>query len=438
MIVYYILAFITVLKESISFLSVLRKIQSGFICMQYFVYMLFYFFFVIPILSQLLFPDYEYLGFNRANPAMRDVTSNIIYLMFIWSFSFFIRKSGNKDSKIISSELIVNVLVTNVCSWIVIICFFLTLALSGVQVILGGYGYAYLNSEIVGVNESIIGCGIISYLIVLGSHKYVSKYRIIFLSIFVFFFFWIVGKRYIIAETLIMTICVLGMTKGMSGKKMIKWLVIGSVFILVGGFLYGMMFKENVTSFLDYLMVDFSRQYTLVYQFYCDQIGRKISINQFDGIVYLLTFFIPRFLWWEKPYPFVNYLTQSLIGYEDVLFESAGWATTCSIFSDLYDSFSFFGIALGIWLFVKLCKKVNTEKRCQYKVLLMYLIVRLLTVQISSSIIQITIIFIILLITSKIGHKKIVYKNIKAQKRIYRSKGYDNGNKLVFKNTPCK
>ncbi len=347
---------------------------------------------------------------------MRDASSNIIYLVFIWVFSYYIRKSETKDYKFLTDKLIINVLVTNVCTWTVIICFCLTLALSGVQVILGGYGYAYINKEIVGVNEGIIGCGIISYLVVLGSHDYVSKFRIAFLSIFVFGFFWIVGKRYIIAETLIMVICILGMTKGISGKKMIKSLFIGSLFILVGGFLYGVFFKQNVTSFLDYLNVDFSRQYTLVYQFYCDKIDRNISINKFDGIVFLLTFFVPRILWWEKPYPFVNYLTLSLVGQDNVAFENAGWATTCSIFSDLYDSLSYFGLALGIWIFIKLFRFVNTEKKCHYKVLLMYLVVRLLTVQISSSIIQISVVFIIVLISSFWGHKKIIYNLSSTQK----------------------
>lgn len=409
MILYYILAIITVLKETWIFFNALRKMRAGDMRVQNFVYLIFYFFFVFPILSQVLVPDYHYIIFYRADDAMRDMSSNMIYLAFIWIFSFAIQYSAKKDKKRLSDKLEVQVFVTNVCSWTVFICFALTLALSGVQVILGGYGYAYINKEIVGVNEGIIGCGIISYLVVLGSHKYVSKFRIAFLSIFVFGFFWIVGKRYIIAETLIMVICILGVTRGISGKKMLKSLFLGGGFILIGGFLYGVFFKKNVDSFLDYLNVDFSRQYTLVYQFYCDKIGRQISINKYDGIVFLLTFYIPRIFWWDKPYPFVNYLTLSLVGQDDVAFENAGWATTCSIFSDLYDSFEFLGIALGIWLFVMLFKKANRETRCHYKVLLIYLIIRLLTCQISSSIVQITVVFFIVLISSWLGRKKKIY-----------------------------
>ena len=405
MILYFVLALITVLKETGVFLQSLRYLRANVMCIQYFIYMLFYLFFVLPILSQIIFPDYNYIIFWRADDAMRNLPSNLIYLIFVWVFSYVIQKSARKDLKLLPHHIDIPIFVTNVCSWTVVICFIVTIALSGVQVILGGYGYAYLNREIIGVNENIIGCGIISYLVVLGSHKCISKLRLIFLSVFVIGFFWIVGKRYIIAETLIMAICVLGMTGGLSGKAMVKSIFYGGAFILVGGFLYGVFFKQNVSSFLDYFNVDFSRQYTLVYQFYCDQIGRDISINKYDGIVYLLTFFVPRILWWDKPYPFVNYLTLSLVGQDEVEFMNAGWATTCSIFSDLYDSLSYFGLLLGMWIFIKLFRLTNKETRSQYKILLMYITVKLLTVQISSSIIQITIVFIIICVTSWLGHK---------------------------------
>ena len=350
----------------------------------------------------MIFVGYEYEVFWRANDAMKDFVSNIEYLAFVSIFSYFIMKSSKKDVKMQNSSIEINHSITRFGSLAVVFSFVLTIALSGIEVLIGGYGYAYINSEVVNLNESVVGTGIIGYLIVLGNLRFVSRTKILFLTIIVFCFFWIVGKRYIIAETMIMIICVLGITKYISGKKMVQYLVVSGAFLLPLCFLYGLLFKENTTSFLDYFNVDFSRQYTLVYQFYCDRIGRDISINSYDGITYLLTFFVPRVLWIEKPYPFVNYLTLSLVGQDYVEFESAGWATTCSIFSDLYDSFSILGLALGIMLFLKIFKKINKEKRTHYKILWIYVTVKLLTVQISSTILQITAMLILVFLVDKL------------------------------------
>lgn len=361
--VYPLLALCTVIQCSAYCAQSLKHLKNGNLCIQYFIYLLFFLFYVVPVISQIIFVGYEYEVFWRANDAMKDFVSNIEYLAFVSIFSYFIMKSSKKDMKMQNSSIEINHSITRFGSLAVVFSFVLTIALSGIEVLIGGYGYAYINSEVVNLNESVVGIGIIGYLIVLGNLRFVSRTKIVFLTIIVFCFFWIVGKRYIIAETMIMIICVLGTTKYISGKKMVQYLVVAGAILLPLCFLYGLLFKENVTSFLDYFNVDFSRQYTLVYQFYCDRIGRDISINPYDGVTYLLTFFIPRILWFEKPYPFVNYLTLSLVGQDYVEFESAGWATTCSIFSDLYDSLSILGLVLGIMMFLKMFKRINKEKK---------------------------------------------------------------------------
>lgn len=400
LILYAIFAITSVLYCSIILFSIVKKLWHNYVCVQYFVYLLFYFFYVVPIISQLWYPKYEYEVFWRATPAMRELFPNLVYLAFVVVFSFFLRKSMKVNSTMVELDFHAKKRIINVCSFIVVGVLIFTIVNTGPIVILGGYGYAWLNSDIIELNEWVIGCGIISYLIVLGYKKYVSSLRIVFLSFIVFLFFWIVGKRYIVAETLIMAISILGMTNSIKGKKMLKYLGFAGIFVLVAGFAYGALFKENVSRFLDYFNVDFSRQYTLVYQFYCTQIDRKISITSFDSIVYLATFFVPRSLWPEKPYPFVNYLTLSLVGQDDIEFTNAGWATTCSIFSDLYDSLSFIGIFLGIYFFVILFKKINNARLAGYRILLLYFAVKLLTVQISSAIIQMSVMTVVLFILS--------------------------------------
>ncbi|WP_303206981.1 hypothetical protein [Bacteroides oleiciplenus] len=400
--VYPLLALCTVIQCSVYCVQSLKHLKNGNVCIQYFIYLLFFLFYIAPIISQMIFVGYEYEVFWRANDAMKDFVSNIEYLAFVLTFSYFIMKSSKKDVKMQNTCIEINHSITRFGSLVVVFCFILTIALSGIEVLIGGYGYAYINNEVVSLNEGVIGAGIIGYLIVLGNLRFVSRTKIVFLTIIVFCFFWIEGKRAIIAETMILIICVLGITKYISGKKMVQYVVVACAVLLPLCFLYGLLFKENTTSFLDYFNVDFSRQYTLVYQFYCDRIGRDISINPYDGIVYLLTFFVPRILWFEKPYPFVNYLTLSLVGQDFVEFESAGWATTCSIFSDLYDSLSILGLALGIVMFLKMFKKVNNEKRAHYKIMWLYIIVRLLTVQISSAILQITVMLILVFLVDKL------------------------------------
>ena len=285
--VYTLLALCTVIQCSAYCAQSLKHLKNGNLCIQYFIYLLFFLFYVVPIVSQTIFVGYEYEVFWRANDAMMDFVSNIEYLAFVSIFSYFIMKSSKKDAKMQNSSIEINHSITRFGSLAVVFSFVLTIALSGIEVLIGGYGYAYINSEVVNLNESVVGIGIIGYLIVLGNLRFVSRTKIIFLTTIVFCFFWIVGKRYIIAETMIMIICVLGTTKYISGKKMVQYLVVAGAILLPLCFLYGLLFKENVTSFLDYFNVDFSRQYTLVYQFYCDRIGRDISINPDDGIAYL-------------------------------------------------------------------------------------------------------------------------------------------------------
>ena len=415
--IYLLYAFGVVTYCTVKLVRAMKEINKNNLLIQFFVFMLFYLFYVLPIVTNILYPDYHYESFYQADDAMRDYFSNLIYLLFVHIFSYLIINSARKDNKIEKKGLVVNPGLVNICTIVIILCFIITLIVSGIQSLLGGYGYAYINQDI-NVNEGVIGCGIMSYLVVLGHAKIVSKLRIFLLTIIVLCFFWIVGKRYIIAETLIMSLCVLGLTGNMSGKRMMKSLVLSGILIVALGFIYGVFFKENVSSFLDYINVDFSRQYTLVYQFYCEKIGRHISPNPFDGILFVLTFFIPRFVWPDKPYPFVNYLTLSLCGQEEVDFVNAGWATTCSIFSDLFDSFSYFGIILGFIVFIKLFHKINIENRIHYKVIFVYIAVRLLTVQISSAIVQISIILILLFI-AEIFTKKVRLKDILITKKLH-------------------
>lgn len=379
-----------------------RKIYQGNKAFPYFFYLIYYVFFILPMFVQILFPNHVYLAFVRANEAMNDSLAHLIYDCFCLSFVFIIYACGKKTRKN-KATLIINTGVAKVCFLIMVSVFIYTVATNGVaRLIPYGSGYKGISN----VNEVLVGCCTISFLVILASRPKISKTILICSSILEIAFCWFVGKRYVVAETAIVSLVILALTNQISGKKFILFGIIGSIAIFVFSIIYGLFLKGNYSSLVDYLMVDMSRQYTMVYQIHCFLIGKDISVHRFDSIFYLLTFFIPRSLWSAKPYPFVNQLTYSLISWSDIPSnQNVGWATTCSIFSDLFDSFSFFGLILGFLLFVFLFHLFKRTNKAYYIVALSYLTIKLITVQISSAIIQLVICFVIIFITEKLFNK---------------------------------
>ena len=380
----------------------IKKLVNDNKAIQYYIYLLFYVFYIFPIVLQLCFPYHEYTAFWRANEAMNHPLPNIIYDIFVLVFSLTVMGSAKKAQYTYKFALSNNRLIISACTIIIIISFATTLSTSGCSAF-SSFGATYL-SRTVYINESVTGCGIIAFLILLAHKKNISTVHILCMIPLIIGLMWIVGKRYIVAETLIISIYTLSLVGVIKGKRFLRYLIFGGIAVILFCIIYGLVFKGNYISFVDYFMVDMSRQYTLVYQFYCANIGQRISVGRFDAIIWLLLWWIPRSIWPDKPLPFVNQLTFSLISSSNLPTGlNLGWATTCGIFSDLFDSFSFLGLGIGILLFVWLFKIVNGTRKIHYKILFMYLIVRLLTVQISSAIIQIIVIFIIIYICDKVG-----------------------------------
>lgn len=387
----------------------LRRLRFGHSLVQYLCYIIFYFFFVVPIILQLIFPDYQYQSFWRANEAMADGWCNCLYYFFVVIASIVMIRSSKKDFYTETTVMTVNQLQINTCSIIIIICFASTIFTNGFSIITGGYGIRFM-SDAYSVNEIFIGCGIISYLTLIAQISNVGKIRFGFLTILIVLFFWIVGKRYIVAETLVLSVYILAITKQIDGRRLVRYILTGSLLIILSAYLYGVLIKGNVDSLIDYFNVDLSRQYTLVYQFYCRQIGRQISLNGFDAIVYLVLFWVPRSMWPNKPYPFINSLTWSLVSNGGANGTNLGWATTASIFSDLFDAFSYLGLVLGLALLVFVMRKCNRTSKTYIKVLWMYTAVRLMTVQLSSAIVQIVICAFVFCLCDKLGNNKIQAK----------------------------
>lgn len=397
-----VLKIITIFVCSVNLYNSIVKISNGNKTFQPYFYFVFYFFYVLPLILQMVFPGHQYVIFWRANEAMADPLSNVKYDLFALVFSYIITRSGKKASAIGIAEVKYNKALIVICTWFIIFVFGWTIAQNGISVLLT-FAAGYLNQNL-NVNEVLLGSGVLCYLTLLGHRKYISRGRFAIVTILTIAIIWIIGKRYIIAETVMLGIFIIAITGDISGKKIVRYIAAGGIGIIAFCVFYGTFIKGNFLSVVDYFMVDMSRQYTLVYQFFCSSIGRKISIGQFDAILYLVVFWIPRSVWPGKPYPFVNQLTYSLVSANTLTaYFNMEWATTCSIFSDFFDSLSWIGIIAAFFLIAHFLKVTNRSSRLHYKILAMYFTIHLITVQFSAAIVQIFICLLIFFISDLIG-----------------------------------
>lgn len=382
----YIIRFIAVIWCSLGLIVIFREIRHNNRSVFCYAYLLFYVFFVLPLLVHSIY-NFEYESFYKANDALKDVFSNFIYCLFLCVITLLVFYKYNKvhlkptkGTRVkIRKEYQVPNRVARACFGFIVFTFLLIMFKNGFSLLFKGYGYR-LDDPSVEIYEPLITVSILFYFVLLF---YSSKKCIIerlISTVLVIIFLYIHGKRFILAQFAILLIYSIFMSKRIKGTTLL--FLFGLSFVAVIGFayLYGMVFKKNVNSLVEYVLIDLSRHYTLMYQFYCEKIGRAISLHRFDAIIADILSIVPRSLWKNKPYPFSNSITRSLVGLP-VANENIGWSTTITIFSDLFDSFSYFGLIIGAIALVAILRKVDKAEHVLFQVLGCYLITCIFTVQ---------------------------------------------------------
>lgn len=396
------------------FKSIARDNRSVF-CLGY---LLFYIFFVLPLFVHTVYP-FEYYSFIKANAAISDLRANIIYVVFDLVLStvlmFFIKRSDPKLSKkkkykiyIAESGKYVSKQVSNFCFMFIVFTFVLIIIKNGPGILFAGYG-ARLDNPSYEIFEPLITVSILFYTVLMifskdyrHSHLFFKKFLA---TILIILFIYMHGKRFIVAQFVILFVYLLFVSKRINGKQLLALCGISAVMVIGFAYLYGALFKNNTSSLGEYMLIDLSRHYTLMYQFYCEGIGRAISVNRFDAIIADLTAILPRSIWPDKPYPFSNSITGSLVGLSPSN-ENLGWSTTITYFSDLFDSFSYFGLIVGIAIMIFVFKRIDKTGKASSKALGFYVAINMFTVQFSAYIIPLLIFAVLVFFVNKLFREK--------------------------------
>ncbi|HGS4814952.1 TPA: hypothetical protein ACMDQE_002462 [Vibrio cholerae] len=111
-------------------------------------------------------------------------------------------------------------------------------------------------------------------------------------------------------------------------------------------------------------------------------LGRDIMDYSGQSFVSSLMNYVPRFLYEDKPYPYGQYLTNSLI-YGDIGPALIGWTVTTSILDEFLANFGVLGFVCGPIFIIGYCKYTDTINSPIYKLLFIFLMMLLFLVHTS-------------------------------------------------------
>lgn len=388
---------ISVLINFIVIINVSKQIKYKKYSIFYFFILVFEVFFVMPIFLDIItgYPNLsKYPGFHLSQT---DKATNLIYCLFIIVTPIIFYKQGKKMINIYHSNIS---LFDQVMEFIYKInkkryIVYLLYILSFTPVVLAFFSpnptnyFCAFAPFIKDVEESALyyhshymkyGLHISFFSILLlrlsisrrKTKKNILCNMILYLAIL--FTVWFSGKR-TLPSLLILGIMVIDIFKLPKGKSMWKNIIITGVIIIGYFYLYTLVTDKHLIGLDSYDMfrVYFGRDAEVKMAIYGLLYPEKLKILDFAGQSYLfdLTFFIPRSIWPNKPWPYATYFTNSLLGLPSSS-GYLGWHMTTSWFGEAIANLGWFGFPFGIWTFIIFGK--ISEKRQNIIVMLISIV----------------------------------------------------------------
>lgn len=192
---------------------------------------------------------------------------------------------------------------------------------------------------------------------------------------------YIHGKRSIVAAFIFLFIVSLLITKVLKKRYIIFLGFISLLIFSLFMFLYGKNIEEakGLLGIYEGLRLDFSRDYSLKFVIYHELLNNNFVVPYAGAsYLFLLTFFIPRELWADKPLPYAVYFMNSIFGdFGGTYFY--GWGLTTSFVSEAVSNIGFLGLIFFPVFYVFSIRKIEKKKNITLK-MLGYLIMVLLLV----------------------------------------------------------
>lgn len=237
----------------------------------------------------------------------------------------------------------------------------------------------------------------------------INARKVLFSILYFVLIIWISGKRFMIANVLVLVIFyVVNMNlKSRTRKRM--YIIIPMLCTLLVGFsaFYLMkvrpMSETSFESTYEMLRVDFGRDDVIKYVINEEIINDNMILDyRGESFISLIGSFIPRKIWPNKPYPHYMYLTAAILSV-DKLNIPAG--TTPSLLEMVICNFGFMGFPIGIGMLLILCgfidKCIDIDRKAIYLLIFIVLLTQSMDVYLITIVLLVLMKIIMILFKNK-------------------------------------
>jgi hypothetical protein len=171
---------------------------------------------------------------------------------------------------------------------------------------------------------------------------------------------WMNGKRYIVAEALMLVILALWYRGAATGKKLAWTVASGAIALCVFSVVYqsnmrGISFDPlSRDTTLENARIDYTRDSRVKMAIYSEIYPERMRILEYRGqnLVYYATLLVPTTVWQDKPYSYASYFTSAML---NTYPQKIGWGMTTGVFDEAIADLGLLGILIGPLLVRWLC-----------------------------------------------------------------------------------
>lgn len=332
----------------------------------------------IPLLMDILLGQPNYDNMPGFSMAVNDELTSLIYDFYVSVCPLIWLKFGK--SKYYNNIVnIKNYGVLKLILYIVVICPVIALLLAPNPQLYLSYALVTLGDQSLDIklfHQIIAILSTLSVLAVAGIIIITEKFRLynlslLFLSIVIDI--WIYGKRSIVAFTLV-AIGYAFWQKGYLKKGRLFYVtVIGILVMSLFSYYYQAQIRSDYIAFDNYekeyqnIRIDYGRDSRIKMAIYAELYPDDIQILEYRGqsLVYYFTFFIPRDIWLDKPWPYAVYFTNALFNISSNTF--IGWGMTTSLLDEAIANFGWIGMLIGPLIIAIVCRIGDVNKSITVK-----------------------------------------------------------------------